>query len=132
MVPDFDLVVPGDGGTTGELLTFMEFNEEESVFHSREKEELDQNTSEETKLPRRHFLRTCEVCLEAEENKVHSYITEALHPRNDLASCGRSTAAVQEHRPLLKNLECPWKPLVSTMDGTSTYKNIEIFYFNAS
>ena len=68
-VPDFDLVVPGDGGTTGELLTFMEFNEEESVFHSREQEETEQNTSEETKLPKRHFLRTCEVCLEAEDRE---------------------------------------------------------------
>ena len=58
-VLDFDLVVPQDGGTTGELLTFMEFNEEESVFHSCENEEMDQNTSEETKLPKRHFLRTC-------------------------------------------------------------------------
>ena len=102
-VPDFDLVVPGDGGTTGELLTFMEFNEEESVFHSREEEKTEQNTSEETKLPKRHFLRTCEVCLEAEENKIHSYITEALHQPQDRPRvlweiyCGRSrTSAIAE------------------------------------
>ena len=93
--PDFDLVVPGDGGTSGDLLSFMEFNEEESVFHSRDQME-ENKPLEETRLCRPHFLKTCEVCLEAEENKLHGYITKELHPPPERPRvlweiyCGRS------------------------------------------
>ena len=102
LIPDFDLVVPGDGGTSGEPLTFLEFNEEENVFHSRDQEE-ENKSLEETRSCRPHFLRTCEIGLETEENKLHGYITKELHSSPERPRvlweiyCGRSrTSEVAE------------------------------------
>ncbi len=80
--PSFDLVVPSDGGTTGELLPMDKFDAEEKVFVTNGDSPMTSTTKiDGERTLRRHLLHTCEVHLTSEENKIHAYVTSELHEK---------------------------------------------------
>jgi len=85
--PAFDLVVPADGGASADLIPFEQFENEEMVFLTTADSEPNSPTSPPPpgdRPLRRHFLRTCENVLVAEENQLQAYVTtEVKHPTTD-------------------------------------------------
>ena len=81
--PSFDLVVPVDGGSTGTVVSLEKFDAEEKVFVSGEEIPCKSTPVEGERVLRKHHLKTCEVNLTAEENKVHAYITSELQGEHE-------------------------------------------------
>eukprot|EP00435_Cladocopium_sp_Y103_P072700 s52_g41.t1 len=76
--PAFELMVPADGGTSGDFLDFEAFNNDTKLFDSNAADI--QATAQDGHFPvRRHLLQTCDVKLNTLENELHAYITEELH-----------------------------------------------------
>ena len=75
--PAFELVVPTDGGVTGELMGFETFNAEVKLFDSQA--DVQAVAQDELRSMRQHLLQTCDVKLNTVENELHAYITDELH-----------------------------------------------------
>ena len=79
--------MPVDGGASDDLIPFEQFENEEMVFHTTADSEPNSPTSPPPpgdRPLRRHFLRTCENVLVAEENQLQAYvITEVKHYTTD-------------------------------------------------
>ena len=77
--PAFELVVPADGGTTGDLISYETFETEENLLS--DKQEPTESTAQDGTRPlRRHQLATCDVTLTTLENDLQAYVTAELHP----------------------------------------------------
>ena len=75
--PSFELMVPADGGTSGDFLDFGTFNKETKLFDDISN--VQAAAQDGLCALKRHVLQTCDVTLNTLENKLHAYVTEELH-----------------------------------------------------
>ena len=88
--PAFELVVPADGGVTGELLDFETFNAEVKLFDSQA--DVQAVAQDELRPMRRHLLQTCDVKLNTLENELRAYITATQASALEVY-CGSTSSA---------------------------------------
>ena len=75
--PSFELMVPADGGVSGDFVDFQVFNKEVKLFDDTP---VVQSAAQDGPCPlKRHVLQTCDVRLNTLENELHAYITAELH-----------------------------------------------------
>ena len=79
--PAFELVVPADGGTTGSLLSFNDFETAEKLFAGVVPTEYP--TLDGDRALKRHQLQTMDVSLTTLENDLQAYVTAELHPAQE-------------------------------------------------
>ena len=71
------LMVPADGGVSGDFVDFQTFNKDTKLFDNAS--EIRAAAQDGFRPMRRHLLQTCNVKLNTLENELHAYIIEELH-----------------------------------------------------
>ena len=77
--PHFELVVPGDGGVTGDPVQFIDFNVAEQIFMDEHMAPVETYADEGEQKLRRHHLTTFETQLNHIEKEQQAYVTSELH-----------------------------------------------------
>jgi hypothetical protein len=77
--PHFELVVPNDGGVTGDPVQFIDFNMAEKVFLDEHMAPVETYADGGESKLRRHHLTTFETKLNHIEKEQQAYVTSELH-----------------------------------------------------
>ena len=77
--PHFELVVPNDGGVTGDPVEFTDFNMAEKVFLDEHMAPVETYADGGESKLRRHHLTTFETKLNHIEKEQQAYVTSELH-----------------------------------------------------
>lgn len=111
------LMVPADGGISGDFVDFQTFNKDTKLFDNAP--EVQAAAQDGFRPMRRHLLQTCNIKLNALENELRAYITKSCTSLN-ASECFRKFTVVEHAFQLLA-----WMLRFSAMKlaGTLTYRS---------